>query len=139
MNVAARLEQAAQPGEVLIGSSTHSLVAQAVETVAVDPLELKGKTERVPAFRLLAVTGTLERRFETPMVGRDRELRSLGDALQRAVHDRSCQLFTVLGPAGVGKSRLAAEFLAAVDVRVVRGRCLSYGEGITYWPVVRGP
>ena len=136
VNVAARLEQAAQPGEVLIGASTHSLVAQAVETVAVDPLELKGKAEPVAAFRLLAVTGTLERRFETPMVGRDRELRSLGDALQRAVHDRSCQLFTVLGPAGVGKSRLAAEFLAAADIRVVRGRCLSYGDGITYWPVV---
>src|SRR6185503_5358105 len=53
-----------------------------------------------------------------------------------ATHDRSCQLFTVLGPAGVGKSRLAAEFLHDVDARIVRGRCLSYGEGITYWPAI---
>ena len=70
------------------------------------------------------------------MVGRETELRRLRDAFAQAVHDRSCQLFTVLGSAGVGKSRLAAEFLAGVDARVVRGRCLSYGEGITYWPVV---
>jgi predicted ATPase len=70
------------------------------------------------------------------MVGREMELRRLRDAFQQAVHDRSCQLFTVLGSAGVGKSRLAAEFLAGLEARVVRGRCLSYGEGITYWPVV---
>jgi class 3 adenylate cyclase/tetratricopeptide (TPR) repeat protein len=136
VNVAARLEQAAQPGEVLIGDPTHALVKGAVDVEPVGPLELKGKTERVPAFRLLAVTGERTRRFATPMVGRERELRSLRDALSRAVHDRSCQLFTVLGSAGVGKSRLAAEFLVDADVRVVRGRCLSYGEGITYWPVV---
>jgi class 3 adenylate cyclase len=136
VNVAARLEQAAQPGEVLIGASTHRLVAPAVDAEAIDALELKGKAERVPAFRLLAVTGGLERRFGTPMVGRDRELRSLHDSLARAVNDRSCQLFTVLGSAGVGKSRLAAEFLATAEARVVRGSCLSYGDGITYWPVV---
>jgi tetratricopeptide (TPR) repeat protein len=99
-------------------------------------LELKGKTDEVPAWPLLAVTGELERRFATPMVGRETELRRLSDAFQQAVHDRSCQLFTVLGSAGVGKSRLAAEFLGDLDARVVRGRCLSYGEGITYWPVV---
>ena len=90
----------------------------------------------MPAHRLLAVTGELERRFSTPMVGRGRELQGLRDAFARADADRSCQLFTVLGSAGVGKSRLAAEFLAALEARVVRGRCLSYGEGITYWPVV---
>jgi class 3 adenylate cyclase/tetratricopeptide (TPR) repeat protein len=136
VNVAARLEQAAQPGEVLIGGSTYRLVAPAVEAEPVDALQLKGKAEAVPAFRLVAVTGELERRFGTPMVGRDRELRSLRDALARAVADRSCQLFTVLGSAGVGKSRLAAEFLVGTEARVVRARCLSYGEGITYWPVV---
>jgi class 3 adenylate cyclase/tetratricopeptide (TPR) repeat protein len=136
VNVAARLEQAAQPGEVLIGAPTRALVRDVVDAEAVEPLELKGKTEPVAAYRLLAVTGEPERRFAAPMVGRERELRSLQDALARAVHDRSCQLFTVLGSAGVGKSRLAAEFLAGSDARVVRGRCLSYGEGITYWPVV---
>jgi class 3 adenylate cyclase len=136
VNVAARLEQAAQPGEVLIGADTLSLARAAVAVDEERRLELKGKTELVPAYPLLAVTGELERRFATPMVGRDRELQGLRDAFARAVADRSCQLFTVLGSAGVGKSRLAAEFLSAIEGGVVRGRCLSYGEGITYWPVV---
>ncbi len=136
VNVAARLEQAAAPGEVLVGAETLALVRDATEAEPVEPLTLKGKTEPVPAFRLLSVHGGLARLFATPMVGRETELRRLGDAFAQAVHDRSCQLFTVLGSAGVGKSRLAAEFLAAVEARVVRGRCLSYGDGITYWPVV---
>jgi class 3 adenylate cyclase/tetratricopeptide (TPR) repeat protein len=136
VNVAARLEQAAQPGEVLIGEETLGLVRTAVEVGDERRLELKGKAEQVPAWPLLAVTGEVERRFATPMVGRETELRRLRDAFQQSVHDRSCQLFTVLGSAGVGKSRLAAEFLGGIDGRVVRGRCLSYGDGITYWPVV---
>jgi predicted ATPase len=71
------------------------------------------------------------------MVGREREARQLESVWERVVSERSCQLFTILGPAGVGKSRLAAEFLGSIgDPLVVRGRCLSYGEGITYWPVV---
>ena len=136
VNVAARLEQAAQPGEVLIGDSTLALVRSAVEAGEERRLELKGKAEAVPAWPLLAVTGETERRFATPMVGRETELRRLRDAFEQAARDGSCQLFTVLGSAGVGKSRLAAEFLSGLDARVVRGRCLSYGEGITYWPVV---
>ncbi len=136
VNVAARLEQAAQPGEVLIGEATLALVRAAVEGEPVEPLEVKGKSDPVPAFRLLGVRERGERRFATPMVGRDTELRRLRDAFQQAVHDRSCQLFTVLGSAGVGKSRLAAEFLGDLEARVVRGRCLSYGDGITYWPIV---
>ena len=136
VNVAARLEQAAQPGEVLVGAATLALVEAAVEGEPVEPLEVKGKSDPVPAFRLLGVRERGEPRFATPMVGRNTELRRLRDAFQQAVHDRSSQLFTVLGSAGVGKSRLAAEFLAGLDARVVRGRCLSYGEGITYWPIV---
>jgi class 3 adenylate cyclase/tetratricopeptide (TPR) repeat protein len=136
VNVAARLEQAAQPGEVLIGQETLGLVRGPAEVGAARLLELKGKAEQVPAWPLLAVTGEVERRFATPMVGRETELRRLSDAFQQAMHDRSCQLFTVLGSAGVGKSRLAAEFLGDIEGRVVRGRCLSYGDGITYWPVV---
>jgi class 3 adenylate cyclase/tetratricopeptide (TPR) repeat protein len=136
VNVAARLEQAAQPGEVLIGEETLGLVRAAVKVDDSRLLELKGKAEPVRTWPLLAVTGEVERRFATPMVGRETELRRLRDAFQQAVHDRSCQLFTVLGSAGVGKSRLAAEFLGDLDARVVRGRCLSYGDGITYWPVV---
>ena len=136
VNVAARLEQAAAPGEALIGEATLRLVRAAVEVGDERPLELKGKAESVPAWPLLAVTGEIERRFATPMVGRETELRRLRDTFEQASRDRSCQLFTVLGTAGVGKSRLAAEFLSGLGARVVRGRCLSYGEGITYWPVV---
>ena len=136
VNVAARLEQAAAPGEVLIGAETLALARDAVAAEPVEPLTLKGKAEPVPAFRLVSAHDELARSFATPMVGRETELRRLRDAFAQAVHDRSCQLFTVLGSAGVGKSRLAAEFLAAIDARVVRGHCLSYGEGITYWPVV---
>ena len=136
INVAARLEQAAQPGELLIGTETLRLVRAAVEVGEPRQLDLKGKSELLSAWPLLAVPGELERPFATPMVGRRRELRRLGDAYAQAVHDRSCQLFTVLGSAGVGKSRLAAEFLTGLEARLVRGRSLSYGEGITYWPVV---
>jgi class 3 adenylate cyclase/tetratricopeptide (TPR) repeat protein len=136
VNVAARLEQAARPGEVLIGAETLGLVQAAAEVAEERRLELKGKAEPVPAWPLLAVRVQVERLFGTPMVGRETELRRLHDAFRQAVHDRSCQLFTVLGSAGVGKSRLAAEFLAELDARVVRGRCLSYGDGISYWPVV---
>jgi tetratricopeptide (TPR) repeat protein len=136
VNVAARLEQAAQPGEVLIGLDTLRLARSAVEVGEERLLELKGKSEPVAAFPLLAVTGELERGFATPMVGRENELLRLRAVFDQAVRDHSCQLFTVLGSAGVGKSRLAAEFLAGLETQVVRGRCLSYGEGITYWPVV---
>jgi class 3 adenylate cyclase/tetratricopeptide (TPR) repeat protein len=136
VNVAARLEQAAQPGEILIGEASYALVREVVEVEALEPLELKGKTEPVPAFRLVAVGEEATRRHDVAMVGRARELQALRNAFARAEDDRSCQLFTVLGTAGVGKSRLAYEFLNDIDAQVVRGRCLSYGEGITYWPVV---
>src|SRR6266516_2730302 len=110
VNVAARLEQKAAPGEVLVGESTLALVRRAVEVEQVVSLVLKGKAEPVAAYRLLAVRDELGRRIATPMVGREHELQGLRDSFARAVRDRSCQLFTVLGVAGVGKSRLAAEF-----------------------------
>ena len=77
-------------------------------------------------------------RFASPMVGRDRERRRLNDAFEQAVGDTSCQLFTVLGTAGVGKSRLVQEFLEGIGERalVAQGRCLPYGEGITFWPLL---
>jgi class 3 adenylate cyclase/tetratricopeptide (TPR) repeat protein len=139
VNVAARLEQAAEPGEVLIGGETRRLVRNAVEVGEERLLELKGKAEPVPAHPLLAVVAEaqLARRLDVPIVGRERERHALAEAWQRAVSERACHLFTVLGAAGVGKSRVSAEFLGALEgARVVRGRCLSYGEGITYWPVV---
>ncbi|HEY3549490.1 MAG TPA: adenylate/guanylate cyclase domain-containing protein [Gaiellaceae bacterium] len=137
VNVAARLEQAAEPGEVLVGGATVRLVRDAVELGEERRLELKGKSAPVAAYPLVAATGELSRRFDVPIVGRERERRALDDAWERVRSERACHLFTILGAAGVGKSRLTAEFLTGLDdVPVVRGRCLSYGEGITYWPVV---
>jgi class 3 adenylate cyclase/tetratricopeptide (TPR) repeat protein len=136
VNVAARLEQAAQPGEILIGEETVSLVRDAVETEPAQLLDLKGKPEPVAAYRLDSVTGDITRRHAAPMVGRERQRTLLEQSFASVLDDRSCHLFTILGPAGVGKSRLVAEFLNGVGARVVHGRCLSYGEGITYWPVV---
>jgi len=137
VNVAARLEQAAQPGHVLIGEETLGLVRGAVEAEAIEPLELKGKRERVRAWRLVAIKELGERADRAPMIGRGHELDRLKLGFGQAIEDSSCQLFTVLGTAGVGKSRLAREFLGGLQgARVVRGHCLSYGEGITYWPVV---
>ena len=138
VNVAARLEQAAGPGEVLIGDSTHALVRDAVRVEAVEPLRLKGKPEPHPAFRLLAVGGP-EARIATPLIGRADELTLLTSELDIVIHDRGCRLATVVGEPGVGKSRLAAELIERVRprARVVRGGCLAYGEGITYWAVAQ--
>jgi class 3 adenylate cyclase/tetratricopeptide (TPR) repeat protein len=140
VNVAARLEQAARAGEILIGRETHRLVRDAVDVEAVEPLALKGKGEAVPAFRLIGVKATGEgfaRRLDSPIVGRHHEQRLLAEAFARCVRERACNLVTVLGSPGVGKSRLAEEFIrsARSDATVLRGRCLPYGEGITYWPV----
>ncbi|HEX5936265.1 MAG TPA: adenylate/guanylate cyclase domain-containing protein [Actinomycetota bacterium] len=140
VNVAARLEQAAAPGEILIGEPTYGLARDAVDVEPVDALALKGKEERVPAFRLLSVTADVaghERHLDSPMVGREKELSLLEHALERAIGERTSHLFTLMGPAGVGKSRLVAEFLstAAARATVLRGRCLSYGEGITFFPL----
>jgi class 3 adenylate cyclase/tetratricopeptide (TPR) repeat protein len=139
VNVAARLEQSAGAGEVLLGPETAQLVRDAIETEEL-ALDLKGKSEPLTAHRLLALheqAPAFARRLDAPLVGRERELRRLQEAFAQAVDDRSCQLFTILGVAGVGKSRLTAEFIDALEgATVVRGRCLPYGEGITYWPVV---
>jgi class 3 adenylate cyclase/tetratricopeptide (TPR) repeat protein len=139
-NVAARLEQAAPAMGVYVGGTTYRLVRDAVEVEKVEPLELKGKAEPVPAFRLLSVHGTDEgvaRRFDTPLVGRESELEALQAAYRRAVDGQRCHAITLIGDAGVGKSRLIREFVARIgdEPRVIRGRVLSYGEGITFWPL----
>ena len=136
VNVAARLEQAAQPGEVLIGDPTLQLVGDACEVVRVEPLALKGKADPVAAYRLLRVLSAPERRHDSLFVGRGREQVILQEAWSRVQAERRCELVTIVGDAGVGKSRLAAELVASSNAKVVRGRCLPYGEGITYWPVV---
>jgi class 3 adenylate cyclase/tetratricopeptide (TPR) repeat protein len=140
VNVAARLEQAAQPGEILIGADTRGLVWEAVRVEALAPLRLKGKTEPVPAWRLVEIlpdVAAFGRRLDAPFVGRANELAVLEQGLERAVDERTCQLRTIVGPPGIGKSRLARELIGRVGerARLVVGRCLPYGEGITYWPL----
>jgi class 3 adenylate cyclase/tetratricopeptide (TPR) repeat protein len=139
VNVAARLEQAAPERDVLIGEATYRLVREAVDVEPLDPLPLKGKAEPVAAYRLLGVRAGegFARRLDTPVVGRERELELLLQAYAGTRERQAPSLVTILGEAGVGKSRLAAEFFSRVDAeaRVLRGRCLSYGEGITFWPL----
>ena len=140
VNTAARLEQAAEPGEILIGEETFDLSRDAIEAEPLDPLALKGKTDTVDAFRLLSVRAGVaghERRLDSPMVGRELQLRMLLDAFEATTTEDACHLFTVMGPAGIGKSRLVREFVSAIDGRahVLTGRCLSYGEGITFFPI----
>ncbi|HEX8099482.1 MAG TPA: adenylate/guanylate cyclase domain-containing protein [Actinomycetota bacterium] len=140
VNIAARLEQAAAPGEILVGEPTYRLTRDALRVEPLDPLALKGKAHPVKAFRLIdiaAIPASATRRLISPMVGRRRQLSALHDAFEDAVTDQACHLFTVLGSAGVGKSRLVREFVQAVEQRAItlQGRCLPYGEGITFWPV----
>ena len=141
VNVAARLEQAASPGEVLIGEATYRFVREAASVEPVEPLPVKGKSEPLNAYRLTAVSGpgAIPRRSASPLVGRADELALLEHELDTAVGDSRCRLVTIVGEPGVGKSRLAAELLDRIGTRagVVSGGCLSYGEGITYWALAQ--
>ena len=141
VNVAARLEQAAAPGEILLGDETLRLVRDAVRVEHLTPVGLKGKSHPVGAHLLLAVDPVapgLARRLDAPLVGRDRELGLLYAAWDRTVQESGCHLFTLLGAAGVGKSRLVSELFDQIGEAslVVSGRCLHYGEGITFWPLI---
>ncbi len=142
VNVAARLEQTAEIGSIVIGPATERLVRHAATVESLGALELKGKSKPVEAWRLLDLaehTEAVARHLDSPLVGRDEEIAELEAALQRAIEERNCQLVTVIAPAGTGKSRITREFLQRVEgrARVAAGICLSYGEGITYWPVVQ--
>jgi class 3 adenylate cyclase/tetratricopeptide (TPR) repeat protein len=142
VNAAARLQSAAEPGELLASERT----VQAARGFAVTdrgPLELKGKQERVRAFVVVEETGGPTRGvpgFHAPMVGRDTELDVLRSVYERAEHDGRPHLVTIYGEAGVGKSRLTREFLAWASAQTptpitLAGRCIPYGDGITYWPL----
>ena len=141
VNVAARLEQAAAPGEILIGEATRRLVHYAVRVEPIGPISLKGKEEGVLSWRLLDVfaeSPAFARRLDSPLVGRRAELAQVQEAFEHTVQERTAYLFTVLGPAGIGKSRLASELGASLPeevARVLTGRCLPYGDGITFWPL----
>jgi class 3 adenylate cyclase/predicted ATPase len=146
INVAARLEQAAAEGEILLGEQTKRLIEPAVRAEPLEPLEVKGRVAAVRAWRLLDLqAGDLSqiRPPSTPFVGRNPELDALEQELARAISEEGCRLCTIVGAPGVGKSRLVRQLVDKLgdDVTVVVGRCLSYGEGITYRPladIVRG-
>jgi class 3 adenylate cyclase/tetratricopeptide (TPR) repeat protein len=140
VNTASRLESAAQPGDILIGEATYRLVADAVVGEDVGPLVLKGKPDAVRAFRVVEIDPSSPgwtRRLDSPLVGRERQLALLEEALEQSADGTQAALVTLLGAAGVGKSRLSREFLARIGARanVLNGRCLPYGDGITFWPI----
>ncbi len=145
VNVAARLQQGGDAGEVVVGHLTYQLTRSVIDYEPHQPIAAKGKPEPLLAYRAVRA------RYEVPvqargvtglkasLVGRMRELRLLLDTFARAAEDRSPHLFTLVGAAGVGKSRLVQEAfseLAGSGARVLRGRCLPYGRGITYWPLI---
>ena len=139
VNVAARLEQAAAPDEIVIGPDTYALVRGSVVVDEGSALTLRGRAEPVRGYRVVGVDADPGRqdRLRPPFVGRGAELARLGTAFERSSRERTCVLLTVLGAAGIGKSRLVEEFRASLTApaTIVGGRCLPYGEGITFWPV----
>ncbi|MGH8980105.1 MAG: AAA family ATPase, partial [Acidimicrobiales bacterium] len=142
VNVAARLQQAAGPGELLVGQTTWQLVRARAKGEPVPPLALRGKERPVPAWHVLHVAAVSDPAAVAlaargPLVGRERELALLREMFDRVVADRTCQLVTLLGGPGVGKSRLVAELVASLDesVQVLSGRCLPYGDGTAFWPL----
>ncbi|MGQ0670628.1 MAG: ATP-binding protein [Actinomycetota bacterium] len=142
VNVAARLQQAAEPGQIVTSERT-ARAARGFRYRDLGPLELKGKAEPVAALVLLEERPGPERGvpgLRAPMIGRDREVALLQTIYERAASEGRPDLVTIYGDAGVGKSRLTSEFLALTERShpqpvVVRGRCLPYGEGVTYWPM----
>jgi len=140
-HLAARMEQMAQPGTILMTPETLALAEGFVQVVSRGPVPVKGLAAPIEVFELTGVSPVRSRlqaaasRGLTRFVGRDAEIEVLRQSLERAGEGHG-QLVAVVGEPGVGKSRLASEFLAGLEARVVRGRCLSYGKGITYWPIV---
>src|SRR5512132_951093 len=137
VNIAARLQQLAEPGQILLGPSAHRLTLGRIEVDDVGPVEVRGREEPVWAWAATGAAGRVPARVPvTPLVGRDHELDLLENTFARAQRDRRAHLVTIYGEPGVGKSRLANEFLAALEgTTVLHGRCLPYGESITYWPL----
>jgi class 3 adenylate cyclase/tetratricopeptide (TPR) repeat protein len=140
VNVAARLEQAAGPGSVLVGAGTYDAVRDAVVAERLPPIEAKGKSEPLVAWRLLGLrpdVPAFARPIVTPFVGRSRELDELRGAFDIAIRGRSAALATIVGTPGIGKSRLARELVSSLEAeaRVLVGRCVAYGEGIAYLPL----
>jgi class 3 adenylate cyclase len=146
VNVGARLQQGAEAGEVVVGLLTESLTRSAIEYAVRPAVAAKGKTEPIKAFRAVRPRSAIPEQarglpaMRAQLVGRQRELRLLLETFERVRTERRAHLFTLVGNAGIGKSRLVGELLARVatsgDARVLRGRVLPYGAGITYWPLM---
>jgi class 3 adenylate cyclase len=138
LNIAARLQQCAEPGEILIGPTAYGLTADRVETERVDARALKGLRDDLAVRRVVCADRPSGRPLNVvaPYVGREEELDLLGNAFARVVRDRRAQLVTIFGDPGIGKSRLAREFFAGLErTTVLTGRCLPFGEGMTYRPL----
>jgi class 3 adenylate cyclase len=138
VNTAARLQQVAPQGAILVGEPTFRATRRAIAYERIDPVEVKGKAEPVAVWIAKDVRGSATdvERPTTPFVGRARELTLLEQTYQRAVNERSAQIVTIVGEPGIGKTRLLTEFRSQVegdDVRIRHGRCLAYGDGITFW------
>ena len=145
VNIAARLQQGADAGEVIVGPLTHQLTRSVIEYEDRAPVSAKGKPEPLAAFRAMRPVSSVPVQargvpgLHAALVGRDRELRLLVDTFARASEHRNLHLFTIVGAAGIGKSRLVSEALARLagsGAHLMRGRCLPYGRGITYWPLI---
>jgi class 3 adenylate cyclase/tetratricopeptide (TPR) repeat protein len=139
VNVAARLQQAAQPGDILLGRETFRLVRDRVDAGPLQAFSLKGKADAVSPWRLEQVherAAGMLRRLDSPFVGRQAERELLERAYQATVEESGCRAFAVVGPPGIGKTRLAQECVSRLlSAAVLQGRCLPYGEGITFWPI----
>lgn len=140
VNTAARLQSGAAKGETLVGEATYRASSEAIEFEPVPPLTAKGKGEPVPAWRAVSVKGARPARPTTSasLIGRAEEFDRLLELWERVRTERRPYLASVLGAPGIGKSRLLSEFAQCLEgtVSVYWGRCLSYGEGITYWPLI---
>lgn len=136
VHVAARLQQLAAPGEILMGPVARRLTEGKVEAEERGLVHLRGLPAPLPVWRALTAGDVPALRPAAPLVGRDWELELLANTFHRACRDGRASLFTIYGDPGVGKSRLAREFVESLEgATVLAGRCLPYGEGITFWPL----
>jgi adenylate cyclase len=145
VNVAARLQAAAPVGGILVGERTHRATERSIAYRALEPLELKGKAEKVAAWKAIEIREAAPTRApglsSVPLVGRDEELARLLALFDRVRREGAPQLITLIGQAGVGKSRLLNELEARLEAdpaapRVCRGRCLAFGQGAVFWPLI---
>ena len=138
VNLAARLQQAAAPGEILLGPTAYRLASASLVVEDAGPLELRGLGAALRAWRVVDALDGRARPAgpRAPLVGRETELELLENTLARTIRDGRAHLFTIYGEPGIGKSRLAREFVDGIErASILTGRCLPYGEGVTYWPL----